>query len=77
MLRFYREICKSRGFSPEQQQDKSPHGVQTLVVVADDSAEFANDMMMLMKLRRLAVMGWWKGMCNCSIEELGQRVDHI
>ena len=28
-----------RGVSPEQQQDKSPQGVQTLVVGADDSAE--------------------------------------
>ena len=27
------------GVSPEQQQDKSPHGVQTLVVMADDSAD--------------------------------------
>lgn len=51
-------LC-SRGVSPEQ-QDRSPHGVQTLVEVVDDSPEAAgglND-----EADEAVKMGWrWGG----------------
>lgn len=38
-LGLYRDILWSKGVYTDQQQEKSPHEVHTLVVVADDSSE--------------------------------------
>lgn len=39
LARLFREICNLGGDCPEQQQDKFPHVVQALVVMADNSNE--------------------------------------
>lgn len=66
MPRLNRQIMLSRGVCPErrrQQQNKSPQGVQTLMVVmTNDPAETdeADEMMELMNPHRLAMMERWR-----------------
>lgn len=55
-----------RGFCPEQQQDQSPHGVHTVVVVADE----ADEIIKLVNLRRLGSDGRWRGAHESSMNIL-------